>query len=114
MKKVLSVLLTIVILVALFVVSFGLDWLGLEYQGFFAKKKANIEREVFKNNKIYTEGMASDLAKHKMELAKEKDPVARKAIIEFITTKYADFDIDKLENAQMKLFLMQILKGEIE
>lgn len=114
MKKVLAVLLTIVILVAFFALCFGLELGGLHIRGFFAKEKANIQRDVFKNNKIYTEGMASDLAKYKLELAREEDPVARKAIIEFITDKYADFDIDKLENEQLRFFLIQIMNGGIE
>ncbi|MCG8474237.1 MAG: hypothetical protein MI784_01955, partial [Cytophagales bacterium] len=69
MKKVLSVLLVVLILFATFALCFGVELAGLHIKGFFAKEKANIERDVFKNNKIYTEGMANDLAKYKLELA---------------------------------------------
>jgi hypothetical protein len=74
-------------------------------------QQANVQREIFKENKSYIEGMASDLSKYKFELETEKDEVAKKAIVEMIRSKYADFDINKLQDSSLQRFLRDIRGG---
>lgn len=111
MKKVLSVLLVIVILILMFALSFGLELGGLHIRGFFAKEKANIQRDVFKNNKSYVEGMVKDLAKSKKEFSLAKDDLEKKAIVNYVLDVFANFDEENIENVSLKRFLINIREG---
>jgi N-acetyl-anhydromuramyl-L-alanine amidase AmpD len=80
----------------------------LQFYRYFGKQQANVQREIFKENKSYVEGMVSDLAKYKYELTIEKDPIAKRAIVDLIIDKYGNFDITKLEDISLQRFLIDI------
>jgi len=107
-KAVLAVILAIVLMIA---IAFGSGMLNMTFYEFFGMKKANIERKIFKENKSHVEGMISDLAKYKYELAIEKDEIAKNAIRSMIRSKYANFDETKIEDYALKAFLIQIRGG---
>lgn len=92
-------------------VCFGLGVIDLKFYKYFGTEKASIQRDIFKENKSYIEGMASDLAKYKYELSIEKDEVAQKAIKDLIRSKYSDFDIENLKDNSLKSFLIGIRGG---
>lgn len=84
----------------------------LQFYRYFGKEKASIQREIFKENKSYIEGMASDLAKYKYELTIEKDEFAKKAIVNLIIDKYANFNINQLEDINLRIFLQDVRNGK--
>lgn len=112
MKTFGTIILIILILFATIALSFGLEWMGLEWEGFFKAKKANIDREVFENTKSYVEGMIGDLADYQYEFKTAENEVEKKAIGQLIRNKYADFDYDLIDNIDLKLFLQKILRGD--
>ncbi len=111
-KPVIAVIAIIIVVVV--VLGLTLGWFGVFYTKTIGVEQASAERQVFKENKSYIEGMASDLAKYKYELATEKDAVARKAIISLVVDKYGNFDIDKLENTDLRKFLQDVRNGKYE
>jgi len=113
MKDYLLIGLVIILVIgALIGLSFGMGWVGVGYTKTVGVAQQSANREVFKENKSYVEGMVSDLAKYKYELATEKDPIARKAIVELIIDKYANFDISKIKDANLVRFLQNVKSGE--
>lgn len=102
---------TIWVLILLIIVVFVLGIFGLGYKATIGKESVNIDRQIFKNSKSYVEGMGNDLAKYKYELQTEKDPVAKRAIVDLIINKYGDFDAEKLDNPDLKNFLLDAKNG---
>jgi len=113
MKEVLAWILGIIVLVAILIgLSFVFGWFGVGYTKTIGKAQINANREVFKESKVYVEGMASDLAKYKYEITTEKDPIAIKAIADLIIEKYGNFDITKLEDISLQNFLRDVRNGK--
>ena len=110
-KIVLGILAVILVIALLIGLSFATGVLDLKFYEFFGVRKANIEREIFKENKTHVEGMASDLAKYRYELQIEKDETAKQAIRDLIRSKYADFDVNKLQDYSLQNFLREIRGG---
>jgi hypothetical protein len=87
---------------------FGAQWLGLEWYGFFSKKKQNIEREVFENTKSYVHGAQQELARYYGQYQKAKTEDEKAAIANVIKFQYASLDLSKLENQQLAAWVKQI------
>jgi hypothetical protein len=113
MKAILMFVLIPILVIGLFIgLGFGFGYLGVSYKNTIGVADANADRKVFKENKSYVEGMISDLAKYKYELSTEKDAIARKAIVELIVDKFANFSPDRIEDIGLKNFLIKIKNGE--
>ncbi len=104
-KTMLGVLMILIVFVG-FLVATGL--IELEFYRYFGIQRASIRREIFKENKSYVEGMISDLAKYRYEYQREEDEKAKKAIADLIRTKFSNFNLDNIENDQLKRFLINI------
>jgi len=87
---------------------FGLGVLDLKMSKFFGVRRANIKREIFKENKSHVEGMISDLAKFKYEYETEENDIAKQAIENLIRDRFANFDLDNIDNYGLKQFLVSI------
>ena len=98
-------------LVLVFILAAGTGLVDLQFYRYFGKERANIQREIFKENKSYVEGMVSDLAKFKYEYTTEENEVAQKAIADLIRTKFANFDLSNIEDASLRKFLVDIRGG---
>ena len=78
----------LVFIVVILIVLSGVLWsLDLAKRKYVDKARINISRENFEQSKSRIHGLADDLAKYKYELATEKDPVIRKAIVENLKKK---------------------------
>lgn len=115
-EKTKEVILVVVIVIAiiggLIGLSFGMGWINVGYKNTVGVADANADRNVFKENKSYVEGMVSDLSKYRYELSTEKDQIARKAIVQLINSKFANFDINKIEDNDLQSFLKDIKSGK--
>lgn len=109
---VVAILIAVAIIGGLIGLSFGMGWIDVGYKNTVGVAEASADRNVFKENKSYVEGMASDLAKYKYELSTEKDATSRKAIVNLIIDKYANFDINKLEDKSLQSFLKDVRNGK--
>lgn len=73
----------------------------------------NIKREQFENSKSYVHGKIEDLQRYKRELERTKDKDEKLAIINHIQDEFATFDINKIDNLNLKSFLNDIMNGGI-
>lgn len=72
---------------------------------FFAPKTENIRREVFENTKSYMHGVQQDLGKYYLEYQKTDD-AGKRAIRTTIQMRFAEVDVDKLQSAKLRSFLI--------
>ena len=79
--------LIILSLILIAVLTMALGGFGVFYKNTIGVADESANRNVFKQNKAYVEGMVRDLAKYKLELTMEKDITARRALSEFINEK---------------------------
>ena len=75
-------------------------------------ESASIQREKFKENKSYVEGMISDLGKYKREYEKATEDEKRGIVI-FIQGEFANFDAELIDNDSLYSFLMDIRNGNL-
>lgn len=87
------------------VLAFTLEIGGLQWDKFFAPKKANIERQVFEQTKSFTHGKIQDLAKYYEEYNKA-DVMDREPIRQLIIMNFAEFDAGNISNQKLREFLI--------
>ena len=107
-----GILVSILVLVLVGGCSFGMGLVNLELKEFFGTREANVEHEIFKENKAHVEGMIDDLAKYKYEYVTADDDTEKEAIANLIRSRFANFDIKEIEDADLYVFLKTIRKGE--
>ena len=93
---------------------FTIGGLAFTYKSIYKKADVNLDREIYETSTSYVKGMADDLAKYQYELKMEKDETARKAIIDMIIDKYADFDESQLKNKDLRKFLNDVRNGRVD
>jgi len=71
------------------------------------------QTDMWHQSKGFTDGMAQDLSKAKLELAQTKDEVARAAIIAHVNEEFANFDANQIKNTDLRQFLLNIRNGGI-
>jgi len=89
----------IVLVGVLCVLSFGIRLGSLHIEGFFAKEKQNIEREVFENTKSFNEAKQQELVKYRFEWQKAKgkgDTHTMNAIESAVRHSFGDYDASRL------------------
>ena len=112
MKEILKGIGLILILITIIALIMGyMGIIDLGFYKFFGTQTANIQTQIFHENKSYIDGMTRDLANYKYQLMTEKDPIAKKAIIEMIIEKYANFDTSKILDSNLRNFLNQVKGG---
>lgn len=79
--------------------------IGTEYK--------NIKREQFENSTSYVHGMIKDLSKCKKEYDLAKDESEKKAILSYIDSTFAQFDISKIDNDDLRMFLQDVRDGNL-
>lgn len=89
---------------------FGLTWLGLEWRGFFGPKRAAVERRIFKETRSFNEGMVQQLAKYRIEHIRAETDMEKRSIESVVRHMFADFNPEKLDNPELRNFLMRCMK----
>lgn len=84
---------------------------GNVIKGTIGKESVSIDREIFKENKSYVEGMVNDLADYKREFERASDEEEKKQIANYIDSHFANFDATLIENNTLYKFLMDIRNG---
>ena len=93
--------------------AFLLGIIGNKMQATIGKEYINIQRENFKESNAYVESMVKYLAEAKKDYDKTNDIKEKEQIKNAINIEFANFDINKIENATLKNFLLTI-RGELE
>nr|BDD46335.1 hypothetical protein 4 [Micrococcaceae bacterium] len=87
---------------------------GLAYKATFGVKSANIDRQIYEESQSYVKGVAKDLSDYRFQLNKTDDPVERKAIIQLINSRFADFNPEQLNDPELAQFLRDVREGYIQ
>lgn len=99
-KRIAIVVLIVVVLVGLF---------GIGYTYTIGKWQTNAEREVFKSSIAYTEQASSFLAKSYKEYNATTDKSERQAIMEYVSLRYPNLDVDSVDNITLKNFYIKCI-----
>jgi hypothetical protein len=102
------------VLVLLILCIFGMGYLNAGYNNTAGVAVSSSQTNMFQQSQAYTQGMAQELAKENLELAQTKDPEARAAIIEYIQETFSSYDSNKINNPQLRLFLVNVMAGNIQ
>lgn len=87
-------------LLAVIVIVFGLNYMGLVSFKFFAPKYENAKREVYENTQSYVEGKRQAITKYYDEWRKS-DSVEKNAIRSLVLQDFANFNLEYLLPQQM-------------
>ena len=103
MKQIMFVLGT---LVALLVLIFGLDYIGLSWDKFIGPKRENVRRAVFEETQSYNRGVAQAIAKARREYiaAPDSSKAALKAVLRI---QFADYEDENLDPT-LRNFLVEV------
>lgn len=92
------------VFVALYVLCFGLTWLGIEWRGFFGPKRQAVERQIFEQTPSYIHGKIQDLTRYRHQYMTATDDAARAAIASTVRLQFAQFDVASLPQAELREF----------
>jgi len=112
MKK--NILIGLLVFVVVIGGGFASGELQALYNNTVGVKVSSSETNMFHKSKGFTDGMIQDLSKDKLELAQDKDPVERTAIIEHINEQFSNFDENTINNLSLKQFLIDCQNGNIK
>lgn len=114
MKKVLAVIGSVILVVAVFVgIGFGTGYLNVGYTQTVGKAQQNAENKVFHQTQAYVDGAVQDISKTKLEYDKSKDETAKKALVDYIQSTYANLDPSQINNSSIASWLRDIQNGSI-
>ncbi len=97
---------SILILILVIIILFGIEYLDLKLTRFFASRRENIKREVFENTKSYTHGKIQDLAKYYREYYEAESEADKQIIVKLIRIQFVEFDATQISNNDLKKFLI--------
>lgn len=100
------IFLSIIGVVCLFALSWGMGLYDLAWKRFFLPKQENIRRQVFEETQSYVHGKIQDLAKYKLEYENSTND-EKEAIRQTIILRFAEFDETKIKSATLRNFLIQ-------
>lgn len=98
-----AILYSILGLVTMLALVFGLNYFGLVNFRFFAPKYENAKREVFENTQSYVEGKRQSLTKHYNEWRKA-DESEKEAIRTIVLQEFANFDTELFTSKQSEWY----------
>lgn len=105
-----GLVLGVVLLVGL---TFGGGKIANIYDRTIGKESVSIQREKFKESKSYVEGMVNSLAEYKREYERAETEEEKKQVLNFIDSKFANFDADLIENDILYKFLKDVRNGNL-
>lgn len=76
----------------------------------YGKAHANVSREIYKESNSYIEGMIQDLADAKREYDRTDDKNEKQQILEFVNSKFSNFDMNKITDDNLYRFLLEARK----
>jgi len=114
MKALGAVLAVVLIMFGLILATFGGRWIGLQFDGFFLQREANVRTEAERNNKAFVDGSIRELYKLQQEYAEatDKGNEAMKAVIKNLVTHIASelpsHHLDKPEHDHLRAWVNEL------
>lgn len=76
---------------------------GIQYE--------NTRREIFEQSRSFNEGMAQELQRMWLDYQHTTNPDEKAAIRSLVVHRVAGYDIDRIENTQLRGFVRQMMQG---
>lgn len=115
MKKVLMVfgvaIGSFIFILMMLVLSFGIEWGSLKWQGYFGPKHEDVKRQIFRSTQSFNRGAETQLADYRLQYIHCKDNIERQAIMSTVRSQFADVNPDKISNPDIRDFLNQAISG---
>lgn len=111
MKRFLIGVASVVLVVTMFIGLVGVEIGSMHLGGYLRRTQKDIDRSVFKQSVAYNEGKLDDLAKYRLEMIKTEDDVEKSAIADYVNSVYANYDLNNIENKDLKVFLDDCRNG---
>lgn len=86
---------------------------SLAYKATFGVASKNIDRQIYEQSASHVKGVARDLTDYRYQLDKTEDKIEREAIIRLINSRFADFDVDQLNDRDLAQFLRDARNGKL-
>lgn len=90
---------------------FAIGYIGVGYTRTVGKSQTNAQREVFKQSTAYTEQAAMFLADSYKQYNEADSEYDKKAIMNYVSVKYPNLDIDSIENTEIRSFYEKCILG---
>lgn len=79
------------------------------YKFTFAKANKEADREIWKESTTYNEAAATFLADSYKEYNDAEDEAEKAAVMEYVTMRYPNLDMDNIENDDLRRFYKQCI-----
>ena len=93
----------------------GLGWViqGNDFflYAVFAPKYEQVRRNTFEQSRAFNEGMAQELQRMWLDYQHAADPSEKSAIRSLVTHRVAGYDIENIQNSQLRGFVRLMLQG---
>ncbi len=101
-------------IVFIIVMFFGISQLLFTTQEYFAPKYQALKHEVWSNTTERINGMTRQLVDLKFEYDTSEEDVVKKAILDRIRTEFAGFDSADIDNLDLRIFLENVMNGNLK
>ena len=95
------------VLVAIFALAAYFNLIDITIRKTFGVARENVKRDIFEESKSYVHGKIQDLARY-YEQYVNGDAETKRAVAEVIKVMFAAFDADKIKDARLRNFLINI------
>jgi hypothetical protein len=112
MKK--SIGMGVLIFVVLLALGYGLWAWGIFGQATLGREQLNVQRKNFEHSKPYVESIDQDMVKDRLEMIREKDSTARKAIEETVVSECAGLDTNQISDPGIVRFIQDCRAGNYD
>jgi hypothetical protein len=109
-KGILAIVIGLLVLTGL---GFYFGYAGNFFDATVTKQHMDIERNNFKHSKSYVEGKITDLGNYKREYERAKTAEEKQQIANFVSSEYANFDANLIQNSSLYSWLISIQNGEV-
>jgi hypothetical protein len=99
------------LLIGTFLLGWVLEGNALFTYAFFAPKYEAVRRNTFEQSRAFNEGMAQELQGMWRDYNRSQSADEKAAIRSLVQHRVAGYDIDNIENPQLRGFVIQMVRG---
>ena len=78
----------------------------------FGLRYEDTRRDIFERSRAFNEGMAQELQRMWLDYERATDPGERSAIRSLVVHRVAGYDVERIQNPQLREFVRRMVRGE--
>lgn len=90
---------------------FGARWIGLQYDGIFLQREADVRTDAHRHSKAFVEGQVSQIRQRKVEYLRETNPAVKNALKEEILDYANKLSDEQLASYNVLDFIQGLRNG---